>query len=301
MSSLPTTSTTDLSILIVNFNGASFIKRCFDSIFNSDLDIQFNVLVLDNGSSDNSIELLNDYSDRIQLIISNENVGFPSGVNQLLPLATGRYVFLLNIDAFVSPDAIQSLYTVISNDDSIGVIGPKLLHPDGRLQPQGNQWSGWWYRGESPRSIRFLSGAAMMLKTSFFRDQLGGFDSSFFFYNDDIDICIRIRNHDKTVLYYPLVEVIHVIGGVSKTVKVKILAEGYRGGFWIVKKHYGYLVYLIYRVIMIVGFTLKALIHALLSGSTYHRNHLTVCLIVLKYALTGDIRNRFNPSSTTEG
>lgn len=288
-------SAIDISVLIVNFNGTAYIDRCFKAIFDSQTTATIEVLVLDNKSADDSLAKLATYGNQITVIKNEENVGFPNGINTLLPHANGKVVFLVNIDAFVEPTTMDHLYNELMSDSTIGAIGPKLLNDDGSLQQQGNNFAKWLYDTDAPKNTRFLSGAVMMMRTDYFRDTMGGFDPNFFFYNDDVDICIRIRRDGKRVVYDPRVRSTHIIGGVSKTVKVKILKEGFRGGFWLVKKHYGPIAYTLYRVGMGLVFSLKALGHGLLSFKQYHRDHVTVCGHVILFALTGDLDQPHRP------
>ena len=279
----------DVSILIVNFNGAAFLERCLQCIEQSQTTLQFELLILDNNSSDSSINVLQPYRDRATILELDKNIGFPSGVNYLLPHATGAYTLLLNSDAFVEPKTIDSLVSVMKSDPSIGVIAPKLLHEDGRLQVPGNSLSRWLYTTKKPRSVRFLSGAVMLLKTDYFRDTLQGLDAAFFFYNDDIDLCLRIRNDKKKVYYYPCVSATHSIGASSKTVQHFVLIEGYRGGFWIVKKHYGKWAYWTYRCLMGSVFWIKGQWHRCFSSAN-HRENRIVCDAVVQFSIHGNVQ-----------
>lgn len=279
----------DVSILIVNFNGAAFLDQCLACIEQSQTDLRLETLILDNNSSDNSLVVLQPYRDRVTLIELDENIGFPNGVNYLLPHATGEYTLLLNSDAFIEPTLIDTLVSVMRSDSSIGVIAPQLLHEDGRLQVPGNPLAHWVYKTNKPRSVRFLSGAVMLLNTAYFRDTLHGLDPAFFFYNDDIDLCLRIRKDNKKVYYYPNVSATHIIGASSKTVKHFVLIEGYRGGFWIVKKHYGRLAYGAYRCLMGAVFWIKGRWHRCFS-SPNHREHRLVCDAVVQFAIHGNIQ-----------
>ncbi|NBV83279.1 glycosyltransferase, partial [bacterium] len=99
----------DLSIVIVNYNGASFLTGCLDAIFDGMLNCEFEVIVIDNASQDQSLSVLERYQYPLKRIDNADNRGFAAANNQGVAIAEGRYVFLLNNDTVVAPDAIQTL------------------------------------------------------------------------------------------------------------------------------------------------------------------------------------------------
>ena len=245
--------TPDVSILIVNFNGAAFIRDCLAAVFASKTDLTYEIILLDNASQDDSAQIIAGYEPdpRVICLYNKTNTGFPTGVNQALAHATGAYTLLLNSDAFLHASTLYSLYQCCQAP-SIGVVAPKLLNPDKSLQVPGSNTivTRRIYGTDRPRAVSFVSGAVMMLNTAYFRS-LGGLDTNFFFYNDDIDLCWRIRKDKKQVYYLATATATHYIGASSKTIQPKIIIESYRSGLWLIKKHYPRL-YLLYKTGLIL-------------------------------------------------
>ena len=121
----------DISVLIINYNGAQFIRECLDSLLKSKTSASFEVIVVDNNSSDLSLELLKSYQNQITVISNRENTGFSYANNQAAKVAKGDYLYLLNNDTLTKEDTIDVLYQFICSHPDAGAITPKLLNKDG--------------------------------------------------------------------------------------------------------------------------------------------------------------------------
>lgn len=236
----------DLSIVIVNYNGASFLTGCLDAIFDGMLNCEFEVIVIDNASQDQSLSVLERYQYPLKRIDNADNRGFAAANNQGVAIAEGRYVFLLNNDTVVAPDAIQTLVDFFDNHPQTGILSPQLLNRDGSLQGHGSGLMKWRYTGTQPVSVGFVTGAAMMMTRALYR-QIGGFDENYFFYNEDLDICKTVKKLNRTIIYLPTAKVTHFGGLSTATRKRASIVEGYRGGLYFCKKHYGDVVFVLYR------------------------------------------------------
>ncbi len=242
----------ELSILIVNYNGANLLSPCVDSIFNTVKNTRFEVIIVDNASTDDSREILQTISHPLIVILSDINVGFAAGNNIAAKHARGAFYFALNNDTIVLPGAIDQLVATMKQAPEIGILGPQLLNIDRTIQGQGSILGHFQYRTPSSRTVSFLSGAAMMIPAALY-NQIGGFDENYFFYNEDIDLCKTVLNMGYKLVYDPAASIIHIGGQATSTRRRGSIVEGYRGGLYLVRKHYGFWLYQLYRMVMLIG------------------------------------------------
>ncbi len=197
-----------LSIIIINYNGGTYIQACLDSLFASGIKDPFEVIVFDNHSEDRSIETLRQYGSKITLIENKENIGFSRGNNACLPYCSGELLLLLNNDTYIKKGAIQSMIDYYEKTSQIGALSPKLLNEDGSIQIQGSSLGAWRFKSKNPRKVPFICGAALMISKTLY-NEIGGLDENVFFYNDDIILCKELKKRQKDIHYLPSAEVIH--------------------------------------------------------------------------------------------
>ena len=276
------------SILIVNFNGGAFIQNCIESIKRSECSYDIEVIIVDNQSNDNSLEVLKEYKDDCIVIQNMDNSGFSRGTNIAASFATGDVFFLLNNDTVLNKDTIEKCIESLERDDSIGALSPKLLNKDGSLQSPGSILGSWRFRSKKKIEVPFIAGAAVFMKKTVF-DKIGGLDENLYFYNDDIDLCKTIKKHGYKIVYEPAAELIH-IGGLSTNFrKLTTLLEGYRGGFYICYKHYSSFVLVSYRILMNIDVFIRILFHLCLAVfSVKHKKYVSVYLNVIKLNIQKD-------------
>ncbi len=246
------TELSELSIILLNYNTLELVKRCLkhlDSMGASD------ILIVDNASTDGSREWLQTlHDDRVHCIFSSRNLGFAGGCNLGIQRATGKYILLLNTDAFPESQALEILVAYLEQHPEVGIVGPQLLYPDGRWQRSTGRvpapfssfldtigitslahvaaailWpltGRWWTSCE----VEYVDGACMLIRHDVV-DQIGDLDESFFFFVEDAEYCARARQHGWKVVYVPQSHVIHFRGSSSarknyeKTVKLRALSE----------------------------------------------------------------------------
>src|SRR3990170_6792304 len=122
----------DLSIIIVNWNTRDLLEKCLQSVYDTVQGLNFEVFVVDNGSSDGSVDMVRQHFPQVRLIGNQENLGFARANNQAIRESIGRYVSLLNSDAFLSGDAIQQMAHLMEIHPAIGIVGANLYSPDGK-------------------------------------------------------------------------------------------------------------------------------------------------------------------------
>ena len=214
-----------VSIIIPVYNAWDYNYRCLLSIFeNTHPDISYEIIIADDCSSDTTKDIKK-HIKNIKVARPEENLGFLKNCNNAAKQAVGKYVFFLNNDTQVQKNWLKSLVDLIESDKSIGMVGSKLVYPDGRLQEAGGIiWqdaSGWNYgRLNDPsnpeynylKEADYISGAAIMLSKKLW-DEIGGFDERYVpAYFEDSDLAFEVRKHDFKVVYQPQSVVVHFEG-----------------------------------------------------------------------------------------
>ena len=220
----------NLSIIIPNWNGIDWLGDCLDAALSQT--VQARVIVVDNGSRDGSVELIESHYPSVELIARDRNYGFTGGVNPGLVAAMSAgadAIALLNNDAIPARDWIERLADTMSQDDNIGIVAAKIRHfEDNRLDSTGDFYSTWGFpfpRGrdeiddgqyDAPelRDIFSASGGASLYRAAML-EEIGLFDQRFFAYYEDVDISFRARLAGWKVRYEPAATVRHRIGGTS--------------------------------------------------------------------------------------
>lgn len=237
------------SIILVNYNTKKLLKDCIDSLIFNIKDVNYEIIVVDNNSTDGSIEMLeNKYVNKIRLIKNNKNLGFGIANNLGAKIARGEYLFFLNSDIIAKEDILSGLAKIFESRPEIGILAPRLILPDGSEQKFafGNFPSlaglilGKIKKDTAEKKyvkIDWVSGAALAIRKNLF-DQVGGFDENFFMYFEDMDLCKRIGEAGYKIEVLPSVQVVHLGGrSIQKDgVRKKIY---YESQDYFYKKHYG--------------------------------------------------------------
>lgn len=221
---LPYYENPTVSIVIPVYNQIHYTYLCLQSILEHTTDVTYEVIIADDVSKD-ATEHLTEFVDNVVICRNATNQGFLRNCNNAAKSARGKYVMFLNNDTQVTEGWLSSLVNLIESDDSIGMVGSKLVYPDGRLQEAGgiiwSDGSGWNYgRLDNPdkpeynyvKDVDYISGAAILLSTALWKE-IGGFDDRFApAYCEDSDLAFEVRRHGKRVVYQPLSKVIHFEG-----------------------------------------------------------------------------------------
>jgi len=226
----------DLSIIIVSWNVRQLLRHCLSSLYDSIEDLAFEVFVVDNASSDGSVEMVHTEFEDVELMANRENVGFGKANNQALERCRGRYVLFLNPDTLVPEESIEEMVKFLDHHPSVGMVGPEL--PDGRGRLLFN-WSRLSLRGiaeftveslvsmvsrtrpvilfDQPRTVRWLTGACWLVRRNAI-NSAGPFDENLFLYGEEPDFCYRLRKANWEICFVRNVRVIHHKGQSVKQV-----------------------------------------------------------------------------------
>jgi GT2 family glycosyltransferase len=247
MSELSGRTKIDVSVVIPVYNAFDFTRRCLESLYDSfGGRIRIEVIVVDNASFDETRSLENASFANLRYIRLPENRGFAAACNMGAEAAKGDCLFFLNNDTFVFPGSVEALYKCFGTDRSIGIAGSRLLFPDYSIQHAGlacneelrfeHIFSG--YPSEHPfvlekRGLLAVTGASLMIRRSDF-EEIGRFDEAYKNAYEDIDLCLRMRESGREVLYVPESVLIHYEGSsegrkLKERAARKIFLERWRG------------------------------------------------------------------------
>ncbi len=213
------------SIIIPVFNQVEYTKKCLEALVENTPDDLYEVIIVDNGSTDGTKEFLKCLEGDVKIITNQENLGFAKACNQGAREASGKYLVFLNNDTIPQKGWLEELVRVADADEDIAVVGSKLMFPDGTIQHAGvgiadsKLLAGHLYRGypsdfppaNKPRDFQVVTGACMLVKKDIFFS-IGGFDEAYVNGCEDIDLCFKIREEGKRVFYNPRSVLTHFEG-----------------------------------------------------------------------------------------
>jgi GT2 family glycosyltransferase len=256
----------DLSVIIVSWNTREILRDCLESLYRFTPEATFEVFVVDNASSDNSVSMVRESFPGVHLIVNSGNVGFSRANNQAIRISNGRYIALLNPDTLLIEDVFTPLLTHADEHREIGAIGPKVLCKDSktiqnvcarrlpnlyfdfcRLSGLSRRYSGsrlfggeylsFWDHNSS-RHVESLVGACMVVRKKTI-DQIGLMDERQFMYGDEIDWCKRMLDNGWVIRYYAGASIVHYGGESAKQVKAASSIEAEKAQLYFYRKHKG--------------------------------------------------------------
>ncbi|MDH7480866.1 MAG: glycosyltransferase family 2 protein [Armatimonadota bacterium] len=272
----------DLSVVIVNWNTCSYLRKCLASV-ELDRISAMEVIVVDNASVDGSQEMVEREFPQVKLIKNTSNLGFSRAANIGIKASKGRYILLLNPDSEVQPGALSVLVKFADSNPRAGLFGPKILNADGSLQSSArrfptplaalfrntflgrlfpnNQYVKQYLMADwdhsSPREVDWLSGAALMLRREML-DEIGLLDERFFMYCEDVDIAYRAKQKGWKAIYFPEAKIVHFLAKSSDQAPNKMILTFHQSMYAFYKKHYADRWSLPIRVIIPVGIFARA-------------------------------------------
>lgn len=229
----------DLSIVIVNFNTPKLVLDCIESIFESGSRLDYEIIIIDNGSSDKSVDLFKKIKNKKVLVLVNKyNLGFSKACNQGILNSRGEYVLLLNSDTLVSRGALDTLVFFARKNTNAGVVGSRLLNKDKTIQTSCFRFPTltmtirqYWFgekglldkfspQGDNPVNVDAVVGASFLI-TPKARREVGLLDPRYFMFYEDLDYCRRVWQKGLKVYYLPQSKIIHLHGESGKNLSDK--------------------------------------------------------------------------------
>ncbi len=256
--------TLDLSVVIVNYNVKHFAEQCLRSIYAAVRGLQIELFLVDNNSTDGSLDYLQPRFPGVNFIANRENLGFGRANNIALKRTSGRYILVLNPDTLLADDTLQALIEYMDAHPRVGAVGPKILNRDGSFDIGSKRglptpWAafcrlsgliwlfphsrlfGRYYMlhldPDKPAEIDALVGSCMMVRREAY-EQVGGFDEDFFMYGEDIDWCYRMKLAGWEIHYAPVTRIVHFVGESTRRSEVDRDKAFYGAMHLFVDKHF---------------------------------------------------------------
>ena len=287
----------DLTVLVVSYNTRALLKDCLSSIYQKTKGVEFEVMVVDNGSNDDSVRMIRREFPQVKLIENQENLGFARANNQAIKQSRARYYLLFNPDTSFKATSPQRMIKFMDEHPEVGILGCKILNTDGTIQPSnasfpnlfteflrvfqlkklvpgvrsreriGQKWSGMlgstlreYFRvyWDSER-IREVDwvSGACLLVRRKAIEDVGLLDEDFFMYYEDADWCYRMRKKGWKTYYFPFFEATHYVGKSNSTFNPKTFIERQKSMYHYFRKHRERKAVLLLRLFIFGGLTLR--------------------------------------------
>jgi N-acetylglucosaminyl-diphospho-decaprenol L-rhamnosyltransferase len=247
----------DLSVVLVALNGRDMTLDCLDTLARAAEGLAFEVVLVDNGSTDGVADAAAARFPELRVIRNRENRGYGPAANQGMRASAGRVVALVNNDTRLPPGSLRDLAAFLESHPRFGIVGPQLMHEDGRTQHSfdvepslasellnksllrrldPNSYPSRLQQRDKPFEVENLVGACFIVRKSLV-DELGGFDEKFFYLYEETDFCRRARDKGWKVMVQPAVSIIHLQGRTRRAVRVRARIEQARSRFAYFRKH----------------------------------------------------------------
>lgn len=278
---------TELSILIPNWNTKENLRNCLESIRKNTGDISYEIVVVDNNSSDGSAGMVSNEFPETRLIENDSNLGFSKAVNQAIKASVGAWLLLLNSDIVVCAGSIALMLNRMKKDKTIDLLACQLLNPDGsvqyfcrrfptistaffentffqRLFPNSGILRNFYmkeWRHDDFREVDQPPGCCWLLRRSVI-DTIGLFDEKMFLFFSDVDFCLRMRKKGLRIYFTPEATLVHEQGvSIKKLVSYDSHAQfiWHTNRFYYYRKHFGILSVFLIKIVLAIDFTLRVI------------------------------------------
>ncbi len=280
----------DLSIVILNFNTKEVLINCLRSVYEQTSGIDFEVIVVDNASTDGSAIAAKEQFPQIRLKINEDNLGFSGGNNRGIEISQGRYIVLLNSDTLLTENCFEKIVRYLDEHIEFHICSPEVTDEANNALPM-RHWEDKpidaVYRilglysfsrdaaqmtGEGPREVETIGGQCFVVRRTVF-EKIGFLDESYFLYNEEDDFCRLARKSGFKVCYFPETSLIHLFGKSTHLpeIREKVIIETYRSDLTFYSKHYPLIWNLalrcLYKTTFILG-AVKAFVKQIMGTNT---------------------------------
>ncbi|MBN1222369.1 MAG: glycosyltransferase family 2 protein [Candidatus Aminicenantes bacterium] len=224
-------SSVELSVLLVNYNDRKNLGQCLSSVRENISGTSYEIIVVDNNSSDGSQKFIREQFSDVRLICNSHNAGFAAANNLGIRECRGDYLLLLNTDTVVMPQAVEIMLNAMKSDQSLGAVGPALLTERNGFQVSFGRKVSFFREllqkavlnaffkirlktDHRVRQVGWLSAACFCVRARIMKE-VGCFDENFFLYFEDIDLCARIKSKGYNLLFHPKARVLHLGGATT--------------------------------------------------------------------------------------
>ena len=234
----------DISLILVSFNTRDVLRESLQSVAREQGSFRLEIFVVDNNSRDGSVEMVEAEFPHVRVIRSEVNLGFGAANNVALEQAKGRYIVLLNSDAFLTPESLRLSVENMDADPSVGLAGGRLVGRDYSWQPSARMFPSivsdfkvmtglaakfpksrffgsfdrTWADPMEQAEVDWVPGAYSIIRSEALA-RVGFFDPEFFLYSEEVDLCRRIQEAGYKIMYWPEIVVIHIGGESSRQIK----------------------------------------------------------------------------------
>ncbi len=278
----------EVSVVVISYNSRVMTLDCLHALHVDLTGVAADIWLVDNASSDGSVEAIQAEYPKVNIIANKHNIGFGAANNQAFERAKGEYFLLINTDAFLTPGAIHTMLACLKAHPDAAVVGPRLHNRDGSLQrscyrfpgplrcvcenllltaafpnnPFLGDYRGWAH--DSERYVDFVIGAALLVRRTVV-EQIGGFDTDFFMYAEEADWQLRMHAAGWKALFCPQAQLIHYGGeSSSASMKDRQFCEFNRASARFMRKHYGLYGWCVQRAAMVTGAGIRLTLWSLL-------------------------------------
>jgi GT2 family glycosyltransferase len=285
----------DLSVVILSWNVRDLLRQCLLSVSSGGRPAATEIIVVDNASTDDSVEMVRAEFPDVRLIVNTTNRGYTGGNNDGIAAAAGRNVMILNPDTQVVGDALSTLVAYADVHPDVGVLGPQLLNSDGSVQSSRRRFptlmtaffESTWLQSIAPRGVLqryymqdqpddktqevdWVTGACLLVRHEVIQ-QVGALDEGFFMYSEEMDWCRRIKQAGWKVVYLPQVQVVHHMGQSSDQVVAQrhIYFQASKVRYF--RKHHGTLAAGVLRLVLLAMYLWQLMLEATKGMLGYKR------------------------------
>jgi GT2 family glycosyltransferase len=253
-----------LSIIIVNYKAKALLNECLNSIYQSITNLRFDTWLIDNASRDDTIRWIGDNFPEVKMIENKWNSGFSKAANQGIRKSQGEFLLLLNPDTKIVNEGTDQILKFMEENPGVGICGPKMIDGKGNLLYSCRSFPNYFTSVSSSQSLmnrvfpqnplskRYLlkdldrskirevdwvSGSCLFARRRMV-EQIGLLDENYFMFCEDVDLCLRAIKGDWKVFYFPLLTVIHQVGGSTSLNPLRAKLEHHRSMYYFFKKNY---------------------------------------------------------------
>jgi GT2 family glycosyltransferase len=287
----------DLSIITVSWNVRDLLRDCIRSVDASRGQLHLEMIVVDSASDDGSPDMIRQEFPWVELVVSEENLGFPGGNNVGIAHAKGRNILLLNPDTIILDDALQVMVHYIDRHVDVGALGAQILNPDLSIQSSRRRFptmltaifESTWLENIAPAyilrnyymldlpddeiaDVDWVTGACLIVARRVI-DQVGPLDEKYFMYSEELDWCRRIKDAGWRVLYLPQAQIIHHIGKSSEQAVTERHINFQRAKLRYIRKYHGRWAATLLRTLLLLIYSWQIAMEAL-KGLLGHRRSL---------------------------